>query len=250
MVKIRISNLNEFEARLSAGVKNLSRATFNEIKKDAIKFYSGLADNVARSNEFQLLQSDPDLRGKLGLAKPALKFASDTDANDLIKELRKFKVKTATSTRGRRLTITFPSISRLEKKLTHNFTRLKDGRTIRGPRMSWFRWWEFGDRGEISSLTVLKRTVTKLGGTTSAGRQKSRAQLLQILKEKSRSGSAIQLKKQSPDANSRIDGASLIRRTYGNFARVFPARMGKTLKKIIARNGGRAEKFFARGVIR
>jgi hypothetical protein len=252
MPSLKITNLKAFEARLSGGVENLSKATFKAVKKDAEKFLGGLADNVANTPEFKELQSDAETRGKLGLAVKSKKTGGDTDAPDLIKLLRKFKVRTRSIKGGRKFTVTFPSIQELEEKLTHNLSKVKDGVVLRGPTTSWFRWWEHGDRGEIDSLTVLRKTISKIISQKSGKprNKASRGSLLQIITDRSRSNEAIQLLNRQPDENSHISPTRLIQRTYSNFARVFPARMGKTLKKIVSQNNGRAEKFFARGVIR
>jgi hypothetical protein len=249
MPSLRITNLREFEARLSGGVKNLSRKTFNEVKKEARTFLSGLATNVENTPDYNKLRNDSELRGKLGLAVPGKKTGGDTDAEDLIELLRRFQVRTKNTGRSRQFRITFPSIDELEKKLTHSLSRLDKGRVIHGPRSSWFRWWEFGDRGEIRSLTVLRKTVNKLV-SRSGGKDVSRASLLDIIRQRSRSNEALQIPNRRADENSSIRPTGLIRKVYSNFARVFPARMGKVLRRIVTANGGRAEKFFARGVIR
>jgi hypothetical protein len=252
MPSLKITNLKDFEARLSGGVENLSKKTFKAVKKDAEVFLGGLADSVANSSDFKELKSDSELRGKLGLATSAKKTGGDTDAENLIIQLRKFKVRTRSVKGGRKFTVTFPSIQELEDKLTHNLSKVKDGTIRRGPTVSWFRWWEHGDRGEIDSLTILRKTVSKLISKKSGKPRNSasRGSLLDIITKRSRSNEAIQLLNRQPDENSSIAPTRLVQRTYANFARVFPARMGKTLKKIVLENNGRAEKFFARGVIR
>ena len=252
MVKLRITNLPEFEARLSGGVKNLTNATFKEVKKDAAKFFGGLADNVAQTTEYKRLASDSELRGKLGLAIASRKSGGDTDAPDLIASLSKFKIKVTSNGSTRKFNVVFPSLQELEDKLTHNLSKINKGVITRGRKASWFRWWEHGDRGEINSLTVLRKTISKIVSNKSgkSKNKKSRTQLLELLSKRSRSNEAIQLRNLRPDENSHISPTKRIQTTYANFARIFPARMGKTLKKIVARNGGRAEKFFARGVVR
>ncbi len=252
MPTLKITNLRQFEARLSGGVENLSKATFKLVKKEAEKFLSGLPDNVAASTEYQRLSRDSELRGKLGLAIASRKSGGDTDAEHLITLLRKFKKRTKLSRASRQFRITFPSLDELEEKLVHTFSSIDKGVVRSGPKASWFRWWEFGDRGEINSLIILRRTISKLivKKTGSQKQQKSRSQLLDIISQRSRSNQAIQLEGRRPDENSSIVATGLIQKTYANFSRVFPARMGKVLRRLILQNGGRAERFFARGVIR
>lgn len=252
MVRLKITNLREFEARLSAGAQNLSNATFKHLRKEAQKFYNSLAGNVEKSSAYQRLRSDEQLRGQLGLAIPSRKYGSDTDAENLIELLRKFKTKTSKTRTSKKFTIVFPTLEQLEQRLTHNLTRVRGGRIIRGQRASWFRWWEFGDRGEIQTLTVTRRNIAKMLKTKSgkSTQTKSRTQLLEIIRDRSRSAAAIQLRDRSPDENTSIQGAGLIRQTYANYARIFPARMGLAMRRFVGKNNGRAEKFFARGVIR
>jgi len=249
MVRLKITNLREFAARLSAGARNLSKATFKHLQAETKKFFEGLPDRLATHPEFIRLKQDEELRGKLGLAKVGLKFGSDTDAEDLIKELKRIKVTTRINKAGYKYTVTFPTLDILEQKLTHNLSKVDNGVARRGPRQSWFRWWEFGDRGEISSLTILRKTITKLIERQEPGKRVSRSQLLAVLRKRSRSGAAIQLIGRRPDNNSSIPATSLVQTFYGNYAQIYPARMGLSIKRFVSRNGGRAEKFFARGVL-
>jgi len=245
MVRLHVTNLNQFSALLTSGATKLAKEVHKDLSKDAEKFFRGVAGSVGRSSEYQDLKFNENLRGKLGLATKALRTGGDTDAEDLLNLLRKLKI-SHRKTAGRNVVrFSLPTLQFLEKKLTHRFTKVDKGSIKSGPTHSWFRWWEFGDRGEITSLIILRQTIAKLVSRTSK-RKKSKTALLQILKERSRSGSAIQITNRSPDHNSSIAGTHRIGTTYSNFARIFPARMGKSLKRFVQKNGGRAERLFAR----
>ena len=245
MVRLRIKNLDAFAAQIQAGAKNLAKETFRELSKDAEKFFRGVSASVENSKAYQDLKLNSKLRGKLGLATKALRVGGDTDAKDLLIELRKLKIQRTKTGRSRKFKVSLPSLAHLEKKLTHSRTTVDKGSIKSGPIFSWFRWWEFGDRGEINSLTILRQTISKLV-SKSAKNKKSRTALLQILKNRSRSGSAIQIRDRSPDQNSSIQATGLVGKTYDNFARIFPAVMAKSLRRLIRKHGGRAEKLFAK----
>ena len=245
MVQFKITNLQQFEAQIKSGAKRLSRKTFEALEKDALKFFKGVPKAVENSLGFQELKSNEDLRGKLGLARPALRSGGDTDANDLIKLLQNIKVSRSATGRKRKIKVGFLSLQRLEEELTHQLSVVEKGSVRAGPRTSWFRWWEFGDRGEITSLTVLRKTVSKLARKSNAA---SRSNLLQIIRDRSRSGAAIQLASRAPDENSTIVARNVVGQVYGRFAKIFPARMGKTLRAFVSRRGGSANSFFTRRV--
>jgi hypothetical protein len=246
MVKLHITNLDQFAAQLKSGATNLAKETHKELSRDAEKFFRGLAANVERSQEYQDLRFNQALRGKLGLARQALKSGGDTDAEDLLELLRRVSIKRRITGKRNVTSFSLPSLTFLEAKLTHRLTKVNKGSIQSGPIHSWFRWWEFGDRGEINSLTILRQTISKLVRKGNSGNKKSRTALLQILKNKSRSGEAIQVLDKSPDQNSNISPTRLIGRTYSNFARIFPAVMGKSLRRFTSRQSGRAERFFGR----
>ena len=131
----------------------------------------------------------------------------------------------------------------------HNLSRIIAGALQRGPRQSWFRWWEFGDRGEIDTLTVLRTNISQMASQGTRGNSQSRKKLLEIIDKKSRSGFAIQLRNKAPGGSSHISPAGLIQEVYRNYGRIFPARMGKTLTNFLRRSGG-VGKFFARSNFR
>jgi len=114
MVRLRITNLSQFEAQMKTGGNELSKAAFRAVSKEAEKFIGGVPAAVERSQKFQQLKSDEDLRGKLGLAKPAFRRGADTDADDLIKLLRKKRVKRKNARTEKRISISLPSIPQLQ----------------------------------------------------------------------------------------------------------------------------------------
>jgi len=238
MATLRIKNLDRFSSDLQASMDNLSSNVFDSLVKDAKKLFDGVARQVENSPEYKELRNSDKLRGQLGLAKPANKFGSDTDAEDLLQELKDFSLNVVSTKSIRRLTVQFKPLEELERILQHNLSSITDTGISIGPRVSWFRWWEFGDRGEITTLTITAANISK-----SIQRQKqkgqgtvSRQKLLDLITARSRSGSALQLPSLPADADSHIFGRSRIQQTYANYLKIFPARMGKTLKALIRKS--------------
>jgi hypothetical protein len=250
MPSLRITNLTQFEVQLKTTVKNISNNVFEALAADAKKLFQGIPDNVQASAEFQELATDEELRGKLGMPNEANKLGSDTDASDLILMLRQFKTVKHKSTANYRLEFKFPSLVEFEDGLIRSLSRFRSGRIQPGPHQSWFKWWEFGDKGEITTLTVSQRNIDALLGRLKNPGSNDRARLLNILRKGSRSGFAMQAIEQEADGNSKIIGRGLIGRTYQNYIRIFPARMGKTLKKLVLATGGRAEKLAIRRIVK
>ena len=237
-VRFSVRNARQLAADVALAARNYGNAAFSEVEKELQRVANRIIETISSSEEYRRLQSDPILRGKLGLARQGLKTGGDTDAEDLLKELSNFKITRTRRFTVREFTLTMPTLRDLEEKLTHRLTRRIGGSFTGGPSQSWFRWWEFGDQGEIDTLTIFKR------GSQSAARRSgiNTVTLSRLIDEQSRSGFAIQSFNKPADLNSSITGSNLIGRTYGNFAQVLPATVGKVLQRF-ARNN-RPNNFF------
>jgi hypothetical protein len=248
MPNLRITNLNRFESELKVGMENMSANIFKELTKDAEKLFGGVAKQIESSAEFKDLNSGEKIRGQLGLASESNKLGSDTDAKDLITLVNAFKIDVIVTKGTKRFTVRYPTLDELERNLTHAWTRITPTGVDIGPRVSWFRWWEFGDRGEVSSLTLTAANISKAVKIKINQKRSvaSKEKLLDLIIDRSRSGLAIQLTRLPPDAGSHIIGRNRVQQTYSNFLKIFPARMGKVLKSLIARNGGVANNLFTR----
>jgi len=242
-LKFKVKDIQKLEATLKSGLLGFSKEIANEVRKDMKKMGEQIVDKVESSPQYIQLKTDEALRGKLGLAKPTLRVGGDTDAEDLIRLLSGFEVKSSFGKFFKKITLAFPTLLELERKLTHSFTKVDGGRVIRGPQHSWFRWWEFGDRGEITTFTLLKSGVMAQARRS----KRSKDKILDIIATKTRTGFAIQLPSLPPGPNSSIDGANLIQTIYQNYARIFPARIGKVVKRVARKNGGRLSRFFRGG---
>jgi len=239
--KIQRGNFKKLEGAIRSGGQGLSKELKIVIKKDMNKWAKGLIKAVQSDPRFTELTSDPDLRGKLGMPKQSFRKGSDTDAEDLIKLLNTFRITETRSGRARTLKVLFPSIDKLEENLTRNLSKIRGGKVTSGPTQSWFRWWEFGDRGEITSLTVLRKTISKIASRS--GRGINRARLNNLITNRSRSGSAVQLRLPK-SAGGGIAGRGLISNKYRNFRKIFPARIGKVVKGFVRSNNVRIAKLF------
>ncbi len=241
-LRFKIRNAKKLEARIAVAARNYANAAFNAIEKELEKTGARIIRRIENSEEYRQLVSDPILRGKLGLAAPGRKSGGDTDAPDLIRALGNFKVTRNRAFNTRRFRLEMPSLQDLEQQLTHRLTTFGRGAFLPGPIQSWFRWWEFGDRGEIDTLTVFQRS-----SAAAAGRLRtSRVSLNRLIAERSRSGSAIQIASEPANDASSITGSNLIGRTYANFGRILPAQLGKVLRQFTRNN--KPNSFFARVV--
>lgn len=240
MPSFRITNLPQFEAQLNAKMKDVSSNVFDTLSVEAQKLFQRIPQNIAQSPEFQDLKTGEKIRGQLGLALPGRKGGGDTDAEDLLNILKEYKVIKSKSSGVRKLSITFPDLSVFESRLLHNLSSIKRGQFMPGSRVSWFRWWEFGDRGEIDSLTITPANASILT-RSNFRRVSSESSILAMIKKLSRSGFALQSTAFDADASSHILGRGLIGRTYANYLRIFPAHMSRAIKQYVVN---------ARGVVR
>ena len=244
------NNLRKLEASVRAGTRTLQSELLGVVQKSVDRWAQGLIKAIESDQRFSELRSDPDLRGALGMAKQQFRKGSDTDAEDLIAQLRTYKLKTSRSIRFRKVNVKFPTLAQLEKKLTRNLSTISATGGVKvGPRQSWFRWWEFGDRGEITSLTVLRKNIGRIA-VNSKGSSRSRDKLLKLIQTKSRSGSALQLNSLPAGASTGITGRNLVTEKYEAFARVFPARLGKAVNDYVRRNSTKISKFYTRATVR
>lgn len=235
MVRFKITNLKEFEATFTSSVKALSAGAVKAMEVEAVKHFKGIAKKVEKSTEYKKLMNDQDLRGILGMPAPGKGFGSDTDGPDLLRILSKFKVRRADIKGGkhRRFVIRFPSMQELEQTLTRNLSRLESGIPKPSNRASWFRWWEFGDRGEMVGQTVLKSNLASFARKRSK-KTKGKRDLLKIIREKSRSGYGIQLTK-NVRGSTGLQGARLVTRIYADFATKFRGHMQKAVRAYVGK---------------
>jgi len=245
-IRLRPGTLRRLEASIRGGAKAVSNQLFQVITAESNKWAQSLIKAIESDSRFSELKSDDDLRGQLGMARTQFKKGGDTDAEDLITLLRGYSVKSSTTGRSKKLNIKFPSLSILEQRLVRSLSSISDkGAVSSGPLQSWFRWWEFGDQGEITSLTVLRRTIGKLKQAQGRGQSKSRSALAKLISRKSRSGTALQITSLPADGTSHISGRGLISDKYRKFAKIFPARLGKKVKAYQRNNRTRIQKLFA-----
>lgn len=239
-LRFKVKDTRKLETTLRGGSKRVSDALFQVVKDDAHKFAKGLINSVEQDSRFNELRTSDDLRGVLGMPKPAFRQGADTDAEDLIRILKTYEVIGTRNARYKTVRIVFPTLQQLEEKLTRSLSTIQKGVAIPGPQQSWFRWWEFGDQGEIDTLTVFKRTVSAVASR----RGTSRITLNQLIENRSRSGQAIQLIGRLGGANSGIVGRGLIGKVYEDFGRILPAQVSNVLRKFVRNN--RPNSFFAR----
>ena len=114
-----------------------------------------------------------------------------------------------------------------------------------GSQQSWFRWWEYGDRGEITTLTVMRRTIARIARGQS-NKSKNRASLSRIISDRSRSGHAIQLRKIPAGPGGGVIGRGLIQDKYTNFGKIYPARVGRLVKAWTKANQSLIRRLFSR----
>lgn len=253
MPSLRITNLPQFEAQLQSNIGLVSSKVSQVLTEEALAFFNKLPETVADSKEFLELQRSEELRGKLGLAAPGRGAGSDTGPEDLLNILRQYKVVKTRGTGGprfassiRKLSIIFPSINEFEEKLIHNLSRFRRGAFTPGQTVSWFRWWEFGDQGEIDTLTVTPQNAgvvaNRFSRTTGVDR------VLNAIKRVSRSGFAMQAVELEADGDSHIVGRGLISKVYADYLNRFPRHMAKVFRQF----GINPKSFFAgaRGIIR
>lgn len=239
-LKFSIRNAKQLEASLVIAAKNYANAAFDAIEKELKTLGNNIIRRVESSEEYRKLLTDPTIRGKLGLARQGLKTGSDTDAEDLIKELKSFTVTRRRSFNTRNFSFKMPTLQELESRLTHRLTKNIGGSFAPGRLQSWFRWWEFGDNGEIDTLTLFRR------GSAAAARRLgiNNMNINQLINARSRSGSALQIISQPADGNSSIVGNNLIGNIYQNFGQIFPAQVGKALRRFTRNN--KPNSFFLR----
>ena len=186
-IRLKPGTLQRLEASIRVGARTVSGQLIKVIKKESNNWARDLIKAIESDNRFKALQTDGDLRGQLGMARSQFRSGSDTDANDLITLLRGYSVKSSATGRSKKVNIKFPSLSVLEDRLVRSLSSISDkGAVSGGPLQSWFRWWEFGDQGEITSLTVLRRTIGKLKQAQGRGQSKSRSALSKLIAKKSR----------------------------------------------------------------
>lgn len=247
-LRFKVKDTRKLETTLRGGSKRVSDALFQVVKDDAHKFAKGLINSVEQDSRFNELRTSDDLRGVLGMPKPAFRQGADTDAEDLIRILKTYEVIGTRNARYKTVRIVFPTLQQLEEKLTRSLSTIQKGVAIPGPQQSWFRWWEFGDRGEITSLTVMRRTIARIARGQS-NKSKSRSKLARIISERSRSGSAIQLPNIPAGPGGGVQGRSLIQDKYRNFAKIYPARAGRLVKTWARNNQSLIGRLFSRARI-
>ena len=243
VLKFRVLNATQLEASIRTGAKAYSKAVFKEIEKATRKWSEDLIRSIEKDSKFSELKNSTELRGQLGLAVPEFRSGGDTDADHLIRELNTYKLTKVVNNKVQKIAVRFPTLNELEVRLTRSLSRVSKGTVSPGPTQSWFRWWEFGDRGEIDTLTVTRST---LGRATRGGT--SRKTIQDLIKERSRSRAAIQIPS-LPSIGVTISGRSLIRSKYDAFARIFPAAMSKALRRFVRGPGKNVNKFFVRARI-
>jgi hypothetical protein len=241
VLEFKLRNVRQLEARIRAGAREYAGVLFKDIEKEAESFANSVVRAIITDGRFAELQSDPTLRGQLGMPRPELQLGGDTDADDLASLIRDFRIRTVLTSRTQNISISFPTIQELELKLTRSLSKVDKSNVIPGPQQSWFRWWEFGDRGEIGSLTVTKSIIGAAVTRTESGNRKT---LSDLISERSRSGFGIQLPK-VPAVGITIIARGLIRDVYDRFGRVFPARMNKALRRFVGGKGKSPSAFFA-----
>ena len=244
MVSYKVTNIREFEARFTSLVGALSAGAVNAMEQEAIKFYKGIAKKVEKSAGYKKLMNDQDLRGILGMPAPGKRFGSDTDGPQLLAILRKFNSRRLDIKGGRhrRFAIRFPSMQWLEQTLTRNLSKVEGGIPQPGRRASWFRWWEFGDSGEMEGRTILKSNLASFARKRSK-KTKGKRNLLKLIREKSRSGYALQLT-QGGNTSQGLQGAGVITDIYAEFAQKFQPHMARAVKKYVGK-ANKNKRFFA-----
>ncbi len=246
-IKLRRGTIQKLEASIRGGAQAVSKQLHRVIRDETIKWAKGLIRAIETDSRFTELKSDTDLRGVLGMPRKQFRRGSDTDADDLIGLLNTFKITSNAGLRSKKVSVKFPSVQSLENQLVRSFTTITNkGSVISGATQSWFRWWEFGDQGEITSLTILRRTIGKLKQARGKGQSRSRANLTRLINKKSRSGAALQIANRPADSNSHITGRGLVTEKYKNFAKIFPARVGKKVKQYFINNRARIQRLFVR----
>lgn len=226
-LNFRITNLGAFEVSLQTGLAQFTDALFRTVVDYMSTVNSAVIKHISTHEDFLKLRTDEILRGQLGLAKNSFKVGGDTDAEDLLKALETGDLKVSFAGGNKRLTLNFPSIAQLSDKLTHSFTRLKNGTPQGGPTVSWFAWWEFGNRGEVDSATIFRFNAPRMRG----GKTISKDKVNRIIEDTSRSGSAIQLRSLPPNSKSFVQAHRVVYNTYKNFAQILPARIGGVLRR-------------------
>ena len=237
-LRIKLRDVQGFEAQISGGIRRMAGAAMDLVEKDAEKLVQSVIRRITSSTDFQKLKSDPFLRGKLGFAKEALKSGGDTDADDLVKELENTKLTRSRNILSRRMVITFPSIKELQDRLVLRFTKISSRGVLPGRTQSWFDWWEFGDQGEIDSAVVFKRGGRRVGV--------NRKSLNKLIEDRSRGGFALQLPSLPANDASSIRPSLVVSTTYDNFARIYPARVGKLISDFAKRTNTRRFGFFSK----
>ena len=245
-IKLKPGTIRRLEASIRSGSKAVSAQLFNVIIDESNKWALSLIKAIESDSRFKELVSDDDLRGQLGMPRNQFRSGSDTDAEDLIILLRGYSVKSSSTSRSRKVNVKFPSLSVLEERLVRSLSSISNkGAVTSGPLQSWFRWWEFGDQGEITSLTVLRRTIGKLKQAQGRGQSKSRSALIKLIAKKSRSGTALQITSLPADGTSHIASRGLISDKYRRFGKIFPARIGKKVNSFIRNNRTKIQRLFA-----
>jgi len=244
-VKLKAGTIRKLETAIRSGSRAFAGTLQTVILNETNKWAQGLIKAIEKDSRFSELKSSEDLRGQLGMARRQFKRGSDTDADDLIRLLHTYQIKSKKGLRTKSINVKFPSLNILEDRLVRSLSSINSkGIVLPGPPQSWFRWWEFGDQGEITSLTVLRRTIGKLAQTQGRGQTKGRSKLLQAMQERSRSGAALQVKSRPAGADSHIFARGLISEKYKNFGKIFPATIGKKVQQYIRNNKTRIKKLF------
>jgi hypothetical protein len=250
-IKLQRGALRKLEASLRAGGRALTEQLHKVLIDDVHKWAKGIIRAIESDSRFNELRTSEDLRGVLGMPLKRFRKGGDTDADDLIKLLHTYRVTSSATLLSKKINVVFPTIKNLEEELVRSLSTIDDkGVVTAGPRKSWFSWWEFGDRGEITSLTVLRRTVGKLAAAKGSGQTKGRSNLLRLIRDRSRSGAALQIAGIPANASSRVEARGLVGEKYRNFAKIFPARMGKTMRNYVRRNKTKVVRLFTRARIR
>jgi hypothetical protein len=120
-----------------------------------------------------------------------------------------------------------------------------------GPVVSWFKWWESGDRGFIQNRTVLKSQLEgvldslDIAGKLTQRRERQVRKLRTIINLGSRSGEGIQLKGPATP----VKGTNTVLNAYGKIGRAFKRSIDRVLAKAVRRSnrGGKLRRAFKIG---
>lgn len=237
-LQVKLRDVKKFEAEVAGGIRRMTAGAMAAIEADAKKLVQSVIKRISGSPEYRALLTDERVQGIIGFPKPSLARGGDTSPEDLIRLLSQTKVQRSRGVITRRLLIQFPSINELIDQLVINLSIVDKGELKPGRTQSWFRWWEFGNAADVDSLTVFRQS--------SAGAGVDRRTLTQLITERSRSGEAIQLTSRGPNQNSIIAPNLLISKTYDNFARIYPARVGKIISNFARETNTGKFRFFSR----